>query len=62
MDITNEEDLEALRTEAKRTNFSDQELKEIHKNVKKIILEQEKKQRKLRRAEMESFYEARMYA
>ena len=62
MEIRNERDLEALKVETKKVKFSDAELKEIHKNVRRIVLKQEKKQKELRRAEMESFYEARMYA
>ena len=58
------DDIEALKKTAPQVKrFSDEEMKKLRNDVKKIIEEREKREKKLRRAEMEEhFYELSLYA
>ena len=56
------DDIEALKANRKAKELTNEQEKKLREDVKKIIIKREKKEKEIRRAEMEHFYELNMYA
>lgn len=56
------DDIEALKANRKAKELTNEQEKKLREDVKKIIIKREKKEKEIKRAEMEHFYELNMYA
>lgn len=62
MDKYGLDDIEALKAKQKKKKYTDEEIAELRKSVKKIMRNREAEEKERRRAEMERFYELGLYA
>lgn len=62
MDNSGLDDIEALKANQKKKKYTDEEIAELRKSVKKIMRRREAEEKARRRAEMERFYELSFYA
>ena len=62
MDEEKLDDIKTLKAEREEVHISDVQQEKLRKEVKKILEHREKKEKQMRRAEMEHFYELGLYA